>query len=100
MLETFQSSAAAGRGGGAGAFLERVASDAQVLIVGATRDAADDLARRATAGRGASFGWHRASLTQVAARFAALGMARLGVAPATALGRQAVAAQASSEAAR
>ncbi|HMH53008.1 MAG TPA: PD-(D/E)XK nuclease family protein [Candidatus Acidoferrum sp.] len=100
MLETFQSSSAAERLGAAGAFLERVAPAAQVLIVGATRDAADDLARRATAGRGATFGWHRASLTQAAARFAALGMARLGVAPATALGTQAVAARVSFEAAR
>jgi RecB family exonuclease len=86
--------------GAAGAFLERVSAATPVLIVGTTRDAADDLARRATARRGATFGMHRASLTQAAVRFAAVEMARLAMAPATALSGEAIAARVSFEAAR
>ena len=100
MLQTFQSSSAAERLGAASAFLERFPPATEVLIVGASRDAADDLARRVTAARGATFGLHRASLTQLAVRFAAAEMARLGVAPATALGAEAVAARVSFEALR
>src|SRR5207244_4210426 len=69
----------------------------EVLIVGASREAADDLARRITAARGVTFGLYRASLTQLAARFAATELARLGAAPATQLGVEAVAARVSFE---
>src|SRR5207245_11472879 len=100
MLQTFQSSSAAERLHVAGAFVERFPASTEVLILGAPRDAADDLARRVTAARGASFGLHRASLTQLAVRFAAAEMARLGVAPATMLGGEAVAARVSFEAVR
>ena len=100
MLMTFASSSAAQRLGAAGAFIERSAAATEVLIVGASRDAADDLARRVTAARGATFGLHRASLTQVAVRLAAVEMARLGLAPATALGTEAVAARVTFEALR
>src|SRR5438094_515385 len=100
MLETFQSSLAAERLRAAGAFVERVPAATEVLIASASRDAADDLARRLTAARGATFGLHRASLTQLAARFAAAEMARLGVAPATTLGAEAVAARVSFQAQR
>jgi ATP-dependent helicase/nuclease subunit B len=100
MLETFQSSSAAARLGAAGAFIERVPAAAELLIVGASREAADDLARRVTRARGATFGLHRASLAQLAVRCAAAEMARLGVAPATALGAEAVAARVSFEALR
>src|SRR6266478_4134574 len=98
MLKTFQSSSAAERLGAASAFVERFPPATEVLIVGASRDAADDLARRVTVARRATFGLHRASLTQLAVRFAAEEMARLGVAPATALGAEAVAARVSFEA--
>src|SRR5207247_1989038 len=84
MLKTFQSSSAAERLGAASAFVERFPTATEVLIVGASRDAADDLARRVTAARRATFGLHRASLKQLAVRFAAEEMARLGVPPATA----------------
>ncbi len=100
MLKTFQSSSAAERLGAASAFVERFPTATEVLIVGASRDAADDLARWVTAARRATFGLHRASLTQLAVRFAAEEMARLGVAPATALGAEAVAARVSFEALR
>src|SRR5256886_6548436 len=100
MLKVFHSPSAAERLTAANAFVERVPASTEVLIVGACRDAADDLARRVTAARGATFGLHRASLTQLAVRFAAAEMARLGVAPATALGAEAVAARVSFEALR
>ncbi len=100
MLQTFQSSSAAERLGAASAFVERFPAATEVLMVGASRDAADDLARRVTAAQRATFGLHRASLTQLAVRFAAEEMARLGVAPATALGAEAVAARVSFEALR
>ena len=100
MLTIFQSASAAERLRAAGAFVERVPAATEVLVVGASRDAADDLARRVTVARGATFGLHRASLTQLAVRLAAAEMARLGVAPATALGAEAVAARVSFEALR
>ena len=100
MLKVFHSSSAAERLRAARAFVERVPAATEVLIVGASRDAADDLARRVTAARGATFGLHRASLTQLAVRLAAAKMARLGVAPATALGAEAIAARVSFEALR
>src|SRR5438132_5731261 len=100
MLKVFHSPSTAERLRAARAFVERVPAATEVLIVGASRDAADDLARRVTAARGAMFGMHRASLTQLAVRLASAEMARLGVAPATALGAEAVAARASFEALR
>ena len=100
MLETFSSPLAADRLRAAGAFVQRVPVATEVLIVGASRAAADDLARQVTAARGVTFGLHRASFMQLAARLAAVEMARLGVAPATALGVEAVAARVSFEALR
>src|SRR5438552_1001208 len=79
MLKVFHSSSAAERLRAARAFVERIPAATEVLIVGASRDAADDLARRVTAARGATFGLHRASLTQLAVRLAAAEMARLDV---------------------
>ncbi len=98
MLEIFQSASAAERLRTAGAFIDRFLPDTELLIVGASRDAADDLARRVTSARGATFGLHRASLTQLAVRLAAGEMARSGLAPATALGSEAVAARVTFEA--
>ncbi len=100
MLEVFRASSGTERLRVAAEFVGRVPPATEVLIVGATRDAADDLARRVTAARGATFGLHRASLMQLAVRLAAPEMARLGVAPATALGAEAVAARVSFEALR
>ena len=100
MLDTIHSASAAARLRAAEAFVMRFPADAEVLIVGASRDAADDLARRVTAARGATFGLHRASFAQLVIRFAAADLARLGVAPATTLGANAVAARVSFDAVR
>jgi len=100
MREVVDSPSAAERLSAARAFLERLPPSIEVLIVGSTRDAADDLARQITAARGATFGLHRTSLIALAAQLAAPEMARHGVAPATTLGTVAIAARASFEAER
>jgi ATP-dependent helicase/nuclease subunit B len=70
------------------------------LIVSASRGAADDLARAVAAERGGAVGLHRFSFTQLAAHLAAPVLAARGIAPATRLGAEAVAARAVFEARR
>lgn len=72
---------------------------ARVVIVGATRGAADDLAREVAVRAGATFGLDRLSLTQYAARGAIRALAAAGRTPSTALGAEAVAARATFDAA-
>lgn len=64
------------------------------LIVGASRGAADDLARTVALSLGVTAGVHRFSFAQLAARFAAPVLAARGIAPATLVGSEAVAARA------
>jgi RecB family exonuclease len=99
-VEILESTSAADRRRAADAFVARFAADTEILLVGASRDVADDVARRATVARGATFGLHRASFTQLAARVAAAEMARRSVAPSTPLGATALAARVSFEAVR
>jgi ATP-dependent helicase/nuclease subunit B len=73
---------------------------ARALIVGASRGAADDLARSVAAESAATFGIQRLSLTQLAARTAIVSLAAEGSAPSTWLGAEAVAARAVFDAAR
>jgi ATP-dependent helicase/nuclease subunit B len=75
-------------------FLLDIPSGQEALIVAASRGAADDLARDAARRRGASFGWHRFSLLQLAARLAMAELARRGRSPSSPLGAEAVAARA------
>lgn len=77
----------------AAAFLGSLPPGTRVVIVGASRGAADELARRVAGGRPATFGLERLSLAQLAARAAAPWLAEHGVAPASALGLEAVAAR-------
>jgi CRISPR/Cas system-associated exonuclease Cas4 (RecB family) len=70
------------------------------LIVGASRGAADDLAREVAAGVPATFGLQRVSLTQLAARSAMVPLAMEGHTPSTWLGAEAVAARAAFDATR
>ena len=81
-------------------FLEQFEAGAEVLLLGASRGAVDDLARAASLERGASFGLHRLSYTQLAARLAAMELASKDRAPATALGHEAGATRAAFEAMR
>ena len=71
----------------------------EVLLLGASRGAVDDFARSIAVERGATFGLHRLSFTQCAARLAAADLAARGDAPASGLGHEAVAARAAFEAA-
>lgn len=69
-----------------------------VHLVGATRGAADDLARTLAAQSAATMGVHRFSLTQMAVRLAAPALAADGYALSTDLGAEAVAARATFDA--
>jgi hypothetical protein len=96
-LRIVESAAAALRLAEARAFVEShldTRTAAGILIVSASRGAADDLARSVAASRPATIGLHRFSFTQLAARMAAPVLAAQGLAPATYLGTEAVAARA------
>ena len=69
-------------------------TDRGALIVSASRGAADDLARAVALSCGAAAGLHRFSFAQLAARLAAPVLAARGIAPATLIGSEAVAARA------
>jgi hypothetical protein len=70
------------------------------IVVSASRGAADDFVRAIAAARPATLGLHRFSVTQLAARLAAPVLAADGLAPATYLGSEAVAARAAFDARR
>ncbi len=80
--------------------IDRAPAGARVLVVGATRGAADDLVRRVAARRTATFGLMRLGLMQLAARAAAPWLAARRLAPASALGLDAIAARAVDDARR
>lgn len=89
-----QSSSAAVRLDAVRRFVLDAPPASEIVLVSATRGAADDCARSIAATRGATFGLYRFSLTQLAARLAAPLLAAEGLTPATALGIEAVAARA------
>jgi ATP-dependent helicase/nuclease subunit B len=72
----------------------------RVLIVGASRGAADDLVREVAASVPATFGLQRLSLTQLAARTAILALASDGLTSSTWLGTEAVATRVAFDARR
>ena len=82
------------------AFVDAHRPRRDVLLVGASRGAADDFARSVAVRAGATIGLHRFSLTQLAARLAAPMLAAGGLAPASPLGSEAVSARAAFEAQR
>src|SRR5918996_3948168 len=96
----YESASASARIAAAANVLRRHPSTTSVIVIGASRGAADDLVRRVALERPATIGLARFSLTQLAARVAAGRLAGAGVAPSTALGAEAVAARASFEAMR
>jgi RecB family exonuclease len=65
-----------------------------VLVVSASRGAADDIARSVALARGGAIGLHRFSFAQLAARLAAPVLAARGIAPVSASGAEAIAARA------
>src|SRR5260370_24188869 len=72
----------------------------EMLLIGASREAIDDLVWRLSASMKATFGLHRFSFTQLAARIAMADFARTGLAQSTSLGTEAAAARATFEALR
>src|SRR5262250_2846663 len=98
MLELLQSASGADRLRAASEFLAEFSPGTEVLIVAASRGAADDLVRRISNRRSATFGLHRFTLTQLAARLAAPALASRGLATCTQLGAEAVAARATFDA--
>ena len=78
-------------------FVESLPAASEAFVVGASRDAVDDFVRDSAARRGAAFGLHRFSLRRLATRIAAPRLAARGLAPATRLGAEAVAARAAFE---
>jgi ATP-dependent helicase/nuclease subunit B len=93
-LELIESPCANERLRAAGDFLDSIAPGDEVLVVGATRGAVDDLVRARSAAAQATFGVQRFTLTQLAARIAAPALALRGLAVCTRLGAEAVAARA------
>ena len=63
------------------------------LIVGATLDAANELARRIAKESGAAFGWYRLTLSQLAATIATPALAARGLIPLTRVGTEAIVAR-------
>ena len=96
-LRIIESSDAAQRLGEAARWVAARRLERGILIVGASRGAADDLARRIAVGSGVAVGLHRFSFAQLAARLAAPSLASRGIAPLTFMGSEAVAARATFE---
>lgn len=95
MLRWVQSADASTRLQEAKSWLRARAAGEEVVLVAPTVDAANALIREAVEGTGAqaSFGWHRQSLSRLAARLAAPSMADDGVVPASHLALEALCAR-------
>jgi ATP-dependent helicase/nuclease subunit B len=72
------------------AWLEARAAAEEVLIVGATLDAANELARGVAKQKAAAFGWHRLTLSQLAAAIAAPVLATRQLTPLSPIGTEAI----------
>ena len=100
MSSVLEAPVAAERLRAASEFLTALPTGTEVLVVGASRGAVDDLVRRLAAARRATFGLQRFTLTQLAARLAAPALAARGLATCTRLAAEAIAARASNVALR
>jgi len=94
MLRVVSSTSAAARLGAARRFLKELPVASEVLVIGATRGAADDFVRSIAREAGATFGLTRLSLTECASRAADTLAATRRRAPSTTAGAEAVAARA------
>jgi hypothetical protein len=79
-------------------FIQAFPPSTELLVIGASRGAADDFTRAVARQRGATFGLHRFSLTELAARAAAVSAPSAQRAPASQAGAEAIAARAVFEA--
>src|SRR5436309_249254 len=98
MIRVLVSSSNGERVAAARRFIESFPPGAERLLVGASRPAADDCVRRLSVSAMATFGLHRFSLTQLAARLATAEFARQGLTHGSSLAAEAVAARAVFEA--
>jgi len=99
MVRVLHSYSTAERLTAATAFIRSFPPATELLIIGASRDAADDFIRENARSMQATFGLHRFSLTQLAARLAMVRPAADGIAPGAAVGAEAIAVRAAYEAA-
>ena len=74
-------------------WVENRAAAEEVLIVGATLDAANELARKVAKKKGAAFGWHRVTLAQLAFAVAAPILVAHGLTPLSRIGVDALIAR-------
>ena len=95
-----QSSSAAERIAAATEFIRSFATSTELLLVSSHREAVDDLVRELAHASGATFGLHRFSLTQLAARLAIGKLASAGVVPSSSVGAEALAVRSTFEAAK
>ena len=98
MIRIYTSAAASDRLTIAREFACSFAPSREQLLIGASREAIDCFAQSMLAAFKATFGWHRFTLTQLAARLTTEDLAGRGIAHSTALGTEAVAARAVFEA--
>src|SRR5271169_1151773 len=98
MLRVLKSHSAAERIAAAVEFIRSFPPATELLVIGASRDAVDDFVRERARSVQATFGLHRFSLTQLAARLAVGRLAGAGIVPGTAIGAEAVAVRAAYEA--
>jgi CRISPR/Cas system-associated exonuclease Cas4 (RecB family) len=89
-----RASAAALRLDRARSWLAAQPAGTEVLVVGASAEAARELLRGTAASVGAAFGWHRATLAALARELATPALVDAGLAPIAALGSEAVVARA------
>lgn len=94
MLQIVTSSSAAARLAAALRFLSSHSPSTEILIAGASRGAADDLARSVSRRTGATFGLTRFSLTELAARSVATVRAERGQLPGSMAAAEALSARA------
>ena len=97
-MRILQSSSAVRRLAAAAEFVRSQPAGTEMLLVGATREAIDDFVREISAEAGATFGLHRFTLKQLAARFAEPVLAAEGIAPCGPLASEALATRATFEA--
>ncbi|TMA29803.1 MAG: Dna2/Cas4 domain-containing protein [Deltaproteobacteria bacterium] len=91
MKELFTSASAAARLERAAEWLARRRKAEQVLVIGATAEAASELVRQVA--QPAAFGWRRLTLGRLAALSAAEALARRGLSPLSSLGLEALCAR-------
>jgi CRISPR/Cas system-associated exonuclease Cas4 (RecB family) len=98
MFRVFQSSSAPERIAAATEFIGSFPAATELILVGPSHEAVDDLVRGFAHKVGATFGLHRFSLTQLASRLAVGKLAGAGIAPTSAVAAEALAARAAFEA--